>query len=86
MSVRKPEADDKSEMAGRMYEACDLQIAIEGGDLKTIDDVLAWAKESASGLQALIELPVWVTNDNACVDIKASIQHNMLLADTGKQE
>jgi hypothetical protein len=86
MRVRKPEADDKSEIAGRMYEACDLQMAIEGEDLKTIDDVLGWAKDSASGLQALMELPVWVINDNACVDIEASIEHNILLADTGKQE
>lgn len=31
MKVRKPEADDKREMAGRMYEACDLQMAIKGG-------------------------------------------------------
>ncbi|HGW4499620.1 hypothetical protein ACQKD8_18210 [Pseudomonas sp. NPDC077405] len=85
MKVRKPEPDDKREMAGRMYEACDLQMAIEGGHLKTVDDVLVWAKESASGLQALMELPVWVINDNACVDIKASIQHNVLSADTNKQ-
>lgn len=76
MKLKTPEADDKSEMAGRMYEACDLQMAIEGGHLKTIDDVLAWSKEAVSGLQALMELPAWVINDNACVDIKASIEHN----------
>lgn len=76
MKLKTPEADDKSEMAGRMYEACDLQMAIEGGHLKTIDDVLAWSKEAVSGLQALMELPAWVINDNSCVDIKASIEHN----------
>ena len=84
MKLKAPEADDKSEIAGRMYEACDLQIAIEGGHLKTIDDVLAWAKETASGLQALMELPVWVINDNSCVDIKASIEHNATSGATGK--
>jgi hypothetical protein len=83
MKLKTPEADDKSEIAGRMYEACDLQMAIEGGHLKTIDDVLAWAKEAASGLQALMELPVWVINDNACVEIKASIEHSTMSAATG---
>lgn len=34
MKLKTPEADDKSEMAGRMYEACDLKMAIEGGHLK----------------------------------------------------
>lgn len=76
MKLKTPEADDKSEIAGRMYEACDLRMAIEGGHLKTLDDVLAWAKEAESGLQALMELPVWVITENACVDIKASIAHN----------
>jgi len=78
MKLKTPEADDKSEMAGRMYEACDLQMAIEGGHLQTVEDVLAWAKEAATGLQALMELPVWVITDNACVDIKASIEHNQV--------
>lgn len=76
MKLKTPEADDKSEMAGRMYEACDLKMAIEGGHLKTIDDVLAWAKDNEAGLLALMELPVWVINENACVDIKASIEHH----------
>lgn len=74
--LKTPEADDKNEIAGRMYEACDLRMAIEGGHLKTLDDVLAWAKTAESGLQALMELPVWVITENACVDIKASIAHN----------
>lgn len=76
MKLRAPEADDKSEMAGRIYEACDLKIAIEEGHLKTIEDVLAWAKESVAGMQKLMELPVWVISENACVDIRASVEHN----------
>ncbi|CAD0264249.1 conserved hypothetical protein [Pseudomonas veronii] len=76
MKLKTPEADDKSEIAGRIYEACDLQMAIEGGHLKTVEEVLAWAKETVTGLQALMELPVWVITENACVDIKASIAHN----------
>lgn len=80
MTLTTPGADDKSEMAGRMYEACDLKMAIEGGHLKTIDDVLAWAKNNEAGLLALMELPVWVINENACVDIRASIEHNKAVA------
>jgi len=33
MKLKTPGADDKSEIAGRMYEACDLRMAIEGGRL-----------------------------------------------------
>lgn len=76
MKLKTPDSDDKSEMAGRMYEACDLRMAIEGGHLKNLEDVLDWAKKAESGLQALLELPEWVMNDNACVDFKASIEHN----------
>lgn len=76
MKLKTPEADDKSEIAGRMYEACDLRMAIEGGHLKALDDVLAWTKKAESGLQTLMELPVWVITENACVDIKACIAHN----------
>ncbi|WP_426158049.1 hypothetical protein [Pseudomonas sp. TSRC2-2] len=76
MKLKTPDSDDKSEMAGRMYEACDLRLAIEGGHLKNLEDVLEWAKNAESGLQALMELPEWVINDNSCVDFKASIEHN----------
>lgn len=76
MKLKTPEADEKSEIAGRMYEACDLRMAIEGGHLKNLDDVLAWSKEAESDLQALMELPVWVITEESCVDIKASIAHN----------
>lgn len=77
MKLRKPEPDDLSEMAGRMYEACDLQRAIEGGKLKTVDEILVWVKKSSANLQALMKLPTWVIN-NCCVDIPASIEHGRL--------
>ena len=76
MKLKTPEANDKTEIAGRFYQAMDLKLAIEGGHLKNIDDVLAWAKGNAAELDALMQLPVWVINDNACVDFKASIKHN----------
>ena len=58
------------------------------GHLKTLDDVLAWAKAAESGLQALMELPVWVFTENVCVDIKASTAHNQgtPLSVPGQQE
>jgi len=75
MKLMRPDEEDKREMAGRMYEARDLQMAIEGGHLRTIADVLEYAKESARGLQCLLESPQWVINESCCVDIKASIEH-----------
>lgn len=75
MRLMIPDSNDKSEIAGRYYEACDLQLAIEGGELKTIDDVRAWVQER-SGLDALMELPVWVMTENCCIDTNASIQYN----------
>lgn len=75
MKLKTPEADDKSEIAGRFYQATDLKMAIDAGHLKTIDDVLAWAKTNAVELDALMQLPVWVIADNACIDFKASIEH-----------
>lgn len=76
MKMKSPAADDKAELAGRIYQAFDLQKAIESGQLKTIEDVLAWSRESATALQAVINLPVWVFNEGALVDIQASIEHN----------
>lgn len=76
MKLRTPEADDKSEIAGRFYQATDLKMAIEAGHLKTMDDVLAWAKTNADELDALMQLPVWVIADNACIDYRASIEHS----------
>lgn len=76
MKLKTPEADDKREIAGRFYQATDLKMAIEAGDLKTIDDVLAWAKTNAVELDALIQLPVWVIDDNACIDFEASLEHS----------
>ncbi|HGM8087293.1 TPA: hypothetical protein ACKP9S_003664 [Pseudomonas aeruginosa] len=76
MKLKTPEAEDKSEIAGHFYQATDLKMAIEAGHLKTIDDVLAWAKTNAVELDALMHLPVWVIADNACIDFKASIEHS----------
>ncbi|URD45563.1 hypothetical protein M6G63_27730 (plasmid) [Pseudomonas sp. BYT-5] len=76
MKLKTPDADDKSEIAGRFYQATDLKMAIEAGHLKTIDEVLSWAKANAVELDALMQLPVWVIADNACIDFKASIEHS----------
>lgn len=76
MRITEPDNEDKREMAGRMYEACDIQMAIEKGHLVTIEDVLKRVKESQKGLSQLLELPKWAVNDSCCVDTKASIEHN----------
>lgn len=76
MRLMNPDTSDKHEIAGRMYEACDLEMAIEGGHLQSVEHILAWAKDTASGLQKLMQLPVWVMDESSCVDVKASIAHN----------
>lgn len=76
MRLMNPDASDKHEIAGRMYEACDLEMAIEGGHLQSVEDILAWAKDKASSLQKLMKFPVWVMDESSCIDLKASIAHN----------
>jgi hypothetical protein len=56
MKLKTPEADDKSEIAGRFYQATDLKMAIEAGHLKNIDEVLSWAKTNAVELDGSIIL------------------------------
>ena len=74
MQVKNPDDADLREMAGRMYEASDLRLAIERGHLKTMDDVLAWTKDTVADLQKLLESPRWVIDGSGCcVDVKASI-------------
>lgn len=73
MKIVVPSDECKQEFAGRVYELIDLQLAIEGGRLKTIDDVLKWSKETASSMNKMMELKEWVMN-GCFVDIRASIQ------------
>lgn len=74
MRVKTPDDDDKREMAGRMYEICDLQRAIEGGQFKSLEEVLSYAVEQVKELQAVLELPQWIMTDNCCLDVKATIE------------
>lgn len=74
MRIITPDEDDRREMAGRLYETIDLLKAIEAGQLRTIEDVVTWAKEASTGLLSLMELSQWVMNERCCVDIAASIQ------------
>nr|WP_016355611.1 hypothetical protein [Pseudomonas migulae]AGC70363.1 hypothetical protein pD2RT_009 [Pseudomonas migulae] len=74
MRLMTPDAEDKREMAGRMYEICDLKIAIESGHFSSLEDVLSYATEQTKELQAVLEVPQWIVNDRCCVDIKATIE------------
>lgn len=74
MKQIKPDETDLAEMAGRMYEAVDLQMAIERGDLTSIDEVKRFVKESAGNLQKLLKQQAWVVDDKCCVDIAESIR------------
>jgi len=52
MRLMTPDAEDKREMAGRMYEICDLKIALENGHFSSLEDVLSYATEQTKELQA----------------------------------
>jgi hypothetical protein len=45
--VYTPDETDRHEMAGRMYEAVDLQLAIEKGHLNSVEDILERLKLDA---------------------------------------
>jgi hypothetical protein len=46
--------EDLHEFAGRMYECVDIRRAIEGGELKTIAEVLSFVNASAEKLESLL--------------------------------
>lgn len=43
--------DDANQLYGRMMECCDIEMAIESGQFKTIEDVLEAVKSSAQNIQ-----------------------------------
>lgn len=43
--------DDANQLYGRMMECCDIEMAIESGQFKTINDVLEAVKATATNLQ-----------------------------------
>jgi len=48
--------EDANELFGRMYESIDIQIAIESGQLKTLEDVLSAVKARSNAIQRELEL------------------------------
>jgi hypothetical protein len=43
--------DDANQLYGRMMECCDIELAIESGQFKTIEDVLQAVKASSQNIQ-----------------------------------
>ncbi|HFS7477191.1 TPA: hypothetical protein ACH1PF_004854 [Enterobacter cloacae] len=68
-----PSETEKHEIAGRMYEALDIARAIECGQVKTIDEILALVNTSAIKLGKVLECDKWVYSD-CRLDINASIE------------
>lgn len=70
-----PDEAEKHEMAGRMYEAVDLQLAIENGHLNSVEDILARPKLNADRLSKVLKLDTWVSSeDRLCLDLVETIQ------------
>jgi hypothetical protein len=72
--VYAPDETDKHEMAGRMYEAVDLQCAIENGHLNSIEEILGRLKLDADRLSEVLKLDTWVSSeDRLCLDLVDTI-------------
>ncbi|MDR6397934.1 hypothetical protein ACTOWA_00465 [Herbaspirillum seropedicae] len=56
---------EANELVGRMNEDCDIQLAIESGQFKTLDDVLDAVKSRAAAIEkklfdaGMLERPRW---------------------------
>lgn len=73
--VYTPDETEKHEMAGRMYETVDLQLAIENGHLNSVEEILERLKLNADRLSKVLKLDTWVSSeDRLCLDIVETIQ------------
>ncbi|NDY73075.1 hypothetical protein DO021_15440 [Desulfobacter hydrogenophilus] len=70
-----PDENSMNEIAGRVYEAIDIQRGIEEGNLKTIDDVLKFVKQSSERLSRVLKCSQWIYNDNCCLDVKKTLEN-----------
>lgn len=72
--VYTPDETERHEMAGRMYEAVDIQLAIENGDLVTVDEILARLKRDSNQLSQVLKLDTWISSeDRLCLDLPETI-------------
>lgn len=63
LKSKKPDETDKHEIAGRMYEATDLLMAIENGSLTSIDEIKARLSDSSRKMGEVLKLDTWVYSD-----------------------
>lgn len=75
--IYTPDETSKHEMAGRMYEAIDIQLAIEQGHLKTVDDILNRLKDQSQLISQVLRADTWVsTEDRVHLDLVETIKYN----------
>ncbi|RCW64021.1 hypothetical protein DET61_11662 [Marinobacter nauticus] len=73
--IYTPDETEKHEMAGRMYEAVDLQLAIENGHFNSVEEILERLKLNADRLSKVLKLDTWVSSDDRlCLDLVETIQ------------
>ena len=73
--IYTPDETEKHEMAGRMYEAVDLQLAIENGHFNSVEEILERLKLNADRLSKVLKLDTWVSSeDRLCLDLVETIQ------------
>lgn len=72
--VYTPDETDRHEMAGRMYAAIDIQLAIENGHLTSVDEILAQLKRDSNQLSQVLKIDTWVSSkDRLCLDLTETI-------------
>ena len=73
--VYTPDETDKHEMAGRMYEAADIRLAIENGYLNSVEEILERLKLDEDHLCQVLKLDTWISSeDRLCLDLVETIQ------------
>lgn len=72
--VRNPDEGDKCEIAGRLYEAIDIQRAIEIGQLTSVPEILSRLKQDENLLGQILNLDSWVfSEDGFFIDLEKTI-------------
>jgi hypothetical protein len=72
LKSKTPDEADKHEIAGRMYEATDLLMAIENGSLTSIDEIKARLSDSSRKMGEVLKLDTWVYS-GCCLDLNETI-------------
>jgi hypothetical protein len=75
LKIIEPIKDNKLELSGRMYEACDVLKSIEDGQLKTVSDIVKHLQISVKNYSGMIKLDEWLLKIDCTYSFRASFEH-----------